>query len=176
MKLISAIHVNRSATQERATHRKARGKNQRVRWRVPSGPSSEGPDQFPNNMKHHATFNLWAHAPPHVIPEIATQRAQFECCHCHRTTYIPVPVEYCDWEKVANEYRKYLQETFDRMGQAMQEIELIHGMENPVTQFYRNKWAMLSLEIQTKFGTAPRGTSANQRDNGEDHGEGWKHR
>lgn len=126
-------------------------------------------------MKHYQPINIFAHASPEVIPSMTAQRVQFSCYHCGQTTLIPVPQTYCDWECVAKDYQRHLQRVVTEMGQAIKEIELIHGMENPVTQFYRNKWAMLMLEIQAHYGTAPKGTSAHQRDDGEDQKEGWKH-
>lgn len=127
-------------------------------------------------MKHYEPINLWAKSPPGVLPEFTSQRVDMDCFHCGKRTCIAVPRTYTNWEGIAKDYKTMLQRFMDQMNQAMAEIELIHGTENAVTQFYRNKWAMLALEIQQHFGQAPRGTSALQRDNGEDHGEGWKQR
>lgn len=103
------------------------------------------------------------------------QRVSFQCYHCNHTTMIPVPTEFIDWRPISEKYRSIAQRIMDDMGRAIADIELIHGVENPVTQYYRNKWAMLLLDIQKEMGNRPRGTSAHARDGGEDQKEGWKH-
>lgn len=125
-------------------------------------------------MKHYQPINLWAKSTPEALPEFVSQQVKFGCFHCGRETCVAVPRTYVDWEHIASDYKKMLQRFMDRMNQTMAEIELIHGTENAVTQFYRNQWAMLALEVQAHFGNAVRGTSALQRDGGEDHNEGWK--
>lgn len=107
---------------------------------------------------------------------MTAQRVQFECFHCQRTTMIPVPVEFANWESVASDYCHFLQRIYTEMGQAVTDIELIHGADNPVTQFYRNKWAMIALDMKKHFGMPQKGTSAHARDDGEDLNEGWKHK
>ena len=127
-------------------------------------------------MKYYRPINVWDAASPAIIPDMAAQRVDFPCYHCGHVTTIAVPQTYCDWESVAKDYQRHLQRIMDDMGEAMNDIELIHGTDNPVTQYYRNKWAMLMLDVQKHFGTAPRGTSAHARTDGEDEKEGWKYK
>lgn len=126
-------------------------------------------------MKYYHPINLWAASEPEIVPSMSYQRMRFECAHCHRTTQIAVPTEFHDWESVAKQYQERLQECHDTMTQAIADIEMIHGTENPVSQFYRNQWAMLWLSVQEKFGQRPKGTSAHERTGGEDENEGWKY-
>ncbi len=112
-------------------------------------------------MTHHEPItNLFAHATAGEVPRLMGQREKIECPHCYRPVLIAVRTEYIDWQATAEEYRVRLSALINSHNSMMDEMELIHGVDNPAAVYYRNKWAMFILECQKHFGMDSRGTSA----------------
>ncbi len=113
-------------------------------------------------MTHHdPTRNLFSCASSKDFARLTIQTERVRCHRCHEITVVAVKPEYIDWQKVAEEYRTQLQRLVNEHSQMMDEMELIYGPDNPAANYYRNKWRMLWLEVQTHFGGPPQGTSGN---------------
>jgi hypothetical protein len=112
-------------------------------------------------MKHFdPAQNLFSASFGTEIPKLSIQTERVHCFNCGQVTCIPVRLEYVDWQSVAEEYRKQLSRLMDEHLAIMAEMELIYGVDNPAAVHYRNKWAMLVLEIRQHFGGSTNGTSA----------------
>lgn len=115
-------------------------------------------------MKHYSSIhNTFSIDPPNPADtfKMALQMERVSCFNCGQITCIPVRTEYIDWQNVAEMYRKQLNRVLDDHATIMAEMDLIYGVDNPAAVHYRNKWAMLALEVRKHFGEPTRGTSAN---------------
>jgi hypothetical protein len=114
-------------------------------------------------MKHYSSIhNIFSIDPPNPADtfKMMTQMERVSCFHCGQVAYIPVRTEYIDWENVAEMYRTQINKMISDQSEIMAEMELLYGADNPAAVHYRNKWAMLILEINRHFGKPVRGTSA----------------
>jgi|JI10StandDraft_1071094.scaffolds.fasta_scaffold775354_1 hypothetical protein len=122
-------------------------------------------------MKAYQKIDIFGACNESAFAPLVAQRVNVPCAHCGATTVIAVPTSYIDYEEVANEYRKMAMRMESQMSQAVRDIELIHGNDNPVVKYYANQWAMLVLEIEQTFGKRHSGTSNKNENNA---GEEWK--
>lgn len=114
-------------------------------------------------MKHYEpTANIFSIDPPKPedMFKLSVQVEHVSCFNCGQVTCVPVRTEYIDWQSVAETYRKQLVRLMDDHSATMAEMELIYGVDNPAAVHYRNKWAMLALEIRRHLGAPTKGTSA----------------
>lgn len=114
-------------------------------------------------MKHYSPIhNIFSVDSPNTADafKFVSQQERVSCFNCGQVTCIPVRTEYIDWQNIAEQYRKQLNRVLDDHATIMAEMELIYGVDNPAAVHYRNKWAMLALEIKAHFGAPTRGTSA----------------
>lgn len=100
-------------------------------------------------MKHYDKFNVTLSAAP-FAPELSMQVVELRCFHCERTTRVPVPKTYTDWEKVAESYRLRLNETWAAFEQMSRDVEVMHG-ENPAAEYMANKLRFALLELRKKL-------------------------
>lgn len=104
--------------------------------------------------RYDPTQNLFSVEPcnPADMFKFKMQVERVSCFHCGQVTAIPVRTEYIDWQSVAETYRKQLNRVLNDHSTIMAEMELIYWCDNPAAVHYRNKWAMLALEIRAHFG------------------------
>lgn len=100
-------------------------------------------------MKHYDKFDNPISAVPSV-PRLSMQVVDMPCYHCGRTTRVPVPHTYIDWEKVAESYRKRLEETWQRFDQMGRDVEVMHG-ENPAAEYIANQLRFALMELRKKL-------------------------
>lgn len=109
-------------------------------------------------MKHYEKFHDWL-SPEPCVPKLLTQTVDMDCHHCGRITRIPVPRAYTDWEKVAESYRKRLEETWQRFEQMSRDVEIMHG-ENPAAEYVANQLRFSLLELRRKLDDPSRESGA----------------
>jgi len=109
-------------------------------------------------MKHYDKFNNPL-CISNTVPTLGMQVAETQCFHCGKTIRFPVPAAYVDWEKIAESYRKRLEETLQDFSQMSNDVELIHG-ENPAAQYVTNRLRMIVIEIQNKIQDGKRESGA----------------
>ncbi len=96
-----------------------------------------------------------------AMPLCLGQRAHVECHFCHRTTVIPVPPTYVDWEKVAMDYKRYCENMTTRIMLIEQACDLRFGA-TPVRDYLANEFKMMRLELLKQMGQLPPGSSSNE--------------
>jgi hypothetical protein len=100
-------------------------------------------------MKHYDKFDN-PFSVNQYVPKVSMQVLDMPCYHCGRTTRIPVPSTYIDWETVAESYRLRLQETWTKFDQMSRDVEIMHG-ENPAAQYMANQLRFVLLELKKKL-------------------------
>ena len=100
-------------------------------------------------MKHYDKFDNPLSVAPSV-PTLGVQIAEVSCFHCGRTTRIPVERAFVDWEKVAESYRKRLEETWLRFHKISHDVEVMYG-QNPAAEYMANEMRFICMEIRRKL-------------------------
>ncbi len=87
------------------------------------------------------------------------QVAEMRCFHCGRVTRVPVPTDYTDWEKVAESYRKRLEETWHFFDEMSRDVEVMHG-GNPLAEYMANQVRFMVSELRKKLDDPKRESGA----------------
>jgi rRNA maturation protein Nop10 len=109
-------------------------------------------------MKHCDKFENPLSAIPSV-PKLSMQVVDMPCHHCGRITRVPVPHTYVDWEKVAESYRKRLEETWQCFDQMSRDVEAMHG-ENPAAEYMANRLRFALMDLRKKLDAPNRESGA----------------
>jgi len=100
-------------------------------------------------MQHYDKFDNPLSAIP-TVPKVSMQIVNMDCYHCGMVTRIPVPPAFVDWEKIAESYRKRLEETWLRFEQMSRDVEVMHG-ENPAAEYMANQLRFALLELRKRL-------------------------
>jgi hypothetical protein len=102
-----------------------------------------------NFMKHYDKFEDPFSTGP-IVPKVSMQVVEMPCYHCGRTTRLPVPTTCIDWEKIAESYRKRLEEMRQSYDQMSRDVEVLH-VENPAAEYMANQLRFILFELKSTF-------------------------